>query len=283
MEPNLESNEKIENEEYLQDNDSNNYKELEDEDNNIEYYENNPQVANEDLNEDDDVNQNENDIQELDVDLNDNNNNGYNLDDMNNDEELFNDINPEIENNFNNEETEQDDNNNNINMNYMNDNKNINNGYINGEQLNPEDENYIQDEENLNDMEFNENLNYGDMNMEGDEDKMILLENIFNACKKVDKHNARYDVVMYVFEHINPDTYIMHASYDKIASATNVSYSTVVRTMQKMVDTGLLKKVKPGTWEWAMKDCLVPVESPEEDMKNGGEPGIYFQTRCFED
>ena len=61
-------------------------------------------------------------------------------------------------------------------------------------------------------------------------------------------NSKQLDVVLYIMENIRPSDNLFVGSYDKIATGSNVSKRTVIRTMQKLLETEFLKKVQNGVY-----------------------------------
>lgn len=61
-------------------------------------------------------------------------------------------------------------------------------------------------------------------------------------------NSKQLDVVLYVMENIRPSDNFFIGSYDKIATGAGVSKRTVLRVMQKLLETEFLKKVQNGVY-----------------------------------
>ena len=61
-------------------------------------------------------------------------------------------------------------------------------------------------------------------------------------------NSKQLDVVLYVMENIRPSDNFFIGSYEKIATGAGVSKRTVLRVMQKLLETEFLKKVQNGVY-----------------------------------
>ena len=73
----------------------------------------------------------------------------------------------------------------------------------------------------------------------------MTIYDLMDMLELADVKLPRLKVIIYILEHSNFNTFEFKGSYDDIAKATNVSYSTVAETVQSGIEEGILFKKGP--------------------------------------
>lgn len=93
---------------------------------------------------------------------------------------------------------------------------------------------------------------------------MITSNDLVDICKLIGVDVSKINVLFYVLENTDPDTYMFYGSYDDIARNTGVTYSVVVKTMQSAKSVGFI--ASQGNAKWHIKEKIFQhVENVEND------------------
>jgi len=76
---------------------------------------------------------------------------------------------------------------------------------------------------------------------------------------------SKVKMFVYLLEHTNPETREVNESYDSIARAAGVSYSTAAKLMQTMQEDKMIQMIGKGKWKWT--EQLLAGENDGDDEK----------------